>query len=181
MSDLLLFPSGVSMVNAAMTTPLALDRLPISHVLSAGIAGGIDPAHPIGDVVIADRWFHHSEAAHLDPKSDGACYVKPDDLRPPHENFGSMFPDHVRAVRDGMEEPQRQAFFPADPSLLDAAKRAVATVPPMTYAGREVQVSVGGNGISGPVSMDNREYRKRAFRVWKAGCLDMESTAIAQV
>lgn len=92
-----------------------------------------------------------------------------------------MFPDHVQADRDGMEEPLRQAFFPADPSLLDAAKRAVATVPPVTYAGREVQVSVGGHGISGPVSMDNREYRKRAFRVWKAGCLDIESTAIAQV
>ena len=29
--------------------------------------------------------------------------------------------------------------------------------------------------------MDNREYRRWAFRVWKAGCLDMESTAIAQV
>jgi adenosylhomocysteine nucleosidase len=29
--------------------------------------------------------------------------------------------------------------------------------------------------------MDNREYRKWAFRVWHADCLDMESTAIAQV
>jgi len=51
----------------------------------------------------------------------------------------------------------------------------------MTYAGREVQASGGGNGISGHVLMDNREYRKCAFRVWKADCLDMESTAIAQV
>lgn len=179
--DLLLFPSGMSMVNAAMTTQLALDRFPISHVLFAGIAGGIDPAHRIGDVVIADKWFHHSEAAYLNPKPDGSGYVKPEYLRPPYENFGFMFPDHVWTVRDGMEEPQRQPFFSADPSLLEAAKRAVATVPPMTYAGREVQVTVGGNGISGPVFMDNREYRKWAFRVWKAGCLDMESTAIAQV
>ena len=29
--------------------------------------------------------------------------------------------------------------------------------------------------------MDNRDYRKWAFRVWNADCLDMESTAIGQV
>jgi hypothetical protein len=39
--DLLLFPSGVSMVNAAMNTQKALDRFRISHVFFAGIAGGI--------------------------------------------------------------------------------------------------------------------------------------------
>ncbi len=179
--DLLLFPSGVSMVNAAMTTQLALERFPISHVLFAGIAGGINPAHHIGDVVVPDKWFHHSEAAYLNPKPDGSGYVLPDYFKPPYTNFGFMFPDHVWTVRDGMDKPKRQAFFPADPGLLDAARRALKTVPPLAYAGRKAEVSVGGNGIAGPVFMDNREYRKWAFGVWKADCLDMESTAIAQV
>lgn len=178
---LLLFPSGVSMVNAAMTTQLALERFPISHVLFAGIAGGINPAHHIGDVVVPEKWFHHSEAAYLNPKPDGSGYVLPEYFKPPYTNFGFMFPDHVWAVRDGMKEPKRQGFFQVDPALIDAARRAVKRIPPLTYAGRTAEVSIGGNGIAGPVFMDNREYRKWAFKVWKADCLDMESTAIAQV
>lgn len=179
--DLLLFPSGVSMVNAAMTTQLALARFPISHVLFAGIAGGINPAHHIGDVVVPDKWFHHSEAVYANPKPDGSGYVLPEYFKAPYTNFGFMFPDHVWAVRDGMAKPAKQEFFSADPALLEASRRALKTMPPMSYAGRTAEVSVGGNGIAGPVFMDNREYRKWAFSVWKADCLDMESTAIAQV
>jgi adenosylhomocysteine nucleosidase len=179
--DLLLFPSGVSMVNAAMTTQLALERFPISHVLFAGIAGGINPAHQIGDVVIPEKWFHHSEAVYLNPKPDASGYVLPSYFTPPYENFGFMFPDHVSAVRAGLKEPAKQAHFGADPELLAAARRAVPTVPPLVYSGRRAEVAVGGNGIAGPVFMDNREYRQWAFRVWQAECLDMESTAIAQV
>jgi len=179
--DLLLFPSGISMVNAAMTTQLALERFPISAVLFSGIAGGINPERHIGDVVIPDKWFHHSEAVYSNPKRDGSGYVLPDYFKPPYENFGFIFPDHVRAVRSGMKEPAKQEYFSTDPGLLEAARRAVPKVPPLRYAGRSALVTVGGNGIAGPVFMDNREYRSWAFRVWKADCLDMESTAIAQV
>lgn len=179
--DLLLFPSGVSMVNAAMTTQLALDRFPVTHVLFAGIAGGINPAHHIGDVVVPEKWAHHSEAAYLNRKADGSGYVLPEYYKPPHENFGFIFPDHVWAVRDGMAEPVRQESFPADPELLYASRRALAHMPALDFGGRRAEVSVGGVGISGPVFMDNREYREWAFRVWHADCLDMESTAVAQV
>ena len=179
--DLLLFPSGMSMVNAAMTTQLALDRFPISHVLFTGIAGGINPACRLGDVVIPAKWFHHSEAVYVNPKPDGSGYVLPTYFKPFCENFGFMFPDQVTAVRAGMKEPARQEYFAVDSGLLAAARRAMNTMPPLTYAGHRAEVRVGGNGITGPVFMDNREYRQWAFRVWKADCLDMESTAIAQV
>lgn len=179
--DLLLFASGVSMVNAAMTTQLALDRFPIRGVLFAGIAGGIDPAHHIGDVVIPERWSHHSEAVYVNPKPDGTGWVLPGFFKPPYENFGFMFPDDVWALRDGMEKPEKQAWFAADPVYLEAARRAVSQVPPLVVRDRTATVSVGGTGISGPVFMDNREYRKWAFKVWNAACLDMESTAVAQV
>lgn len=179
--DLLLFPSGVSMVNAAMNTQLAIDRFGVTHVLFAGIAGGINPERHIGDVVIPERWHHHSEAAYLNPASDGKGYVIPKYFKAPHENFGFIFPDHVWAIRDGMKEPERQASFAADPGLLDIARKAVGKAPRMEFRGRVAEVHVGGDGIAGPVFMDNREYRRWAFRVWKAECLDMESTAIAQV
>ncbi len=179
--DVILFPSGVSMVNAAMTTQLAIDRFPITHVLFAGIAGSMNPDRHIGDVVVPEKWFHHSEGAYLNPKPDGSGYVIPQYFKPPYENFGYHFPDHVWAIRDGMPEPKRQEFFAADPGLLDAARRALKHVPALTFEGRPSKVTIGGNAIAGPVFMDNREYRKWAFRVWQAECLDMESTAVAQV
>ena len=59
--DVLLFLSGVSVVNAAMTTQLALDRFRIERIVFSGIAGGVDPALNIGDVVVADRWGQYLE------------------------------------------------------------------------------------------------------------------------
>ena len=54
-------------------------------------------------------------------------------------------------------------------------------MPPMKAGDRVCKVSYGGDGVSGTVFCDNAEYRKWVFEVWKAECLDMESTAIAQV
>src|SRR5215471_17264733 len=47
-----LFLSGISMVNAAMTMQLALDRFDVTGIVFSGIAGGVDPALHIGDVVV---------------------------------------------------------------------------------------------------------------------------------
>ena len=99
--DLLLFPSGVSMVNAAMNTQRALDHFRISHVFFAGIAGGINPERHVGDVVIPEHWHHHSEAAYLNPRPDGTGYVLPDYFKPKRENFGFIFPDTVEVIREG--------------------------------------------------------------------------------
>ena len=51
----------------------------------------------------------------------------------------------------------------------------------MKTGDRVSKVTYGGDGVSGTVFCDNAEYRKWIFEVWKAECLDMESTAIAQV
>lgn len=69
--DIVVFETGISMVNAAMALQLALERLPISHVLFAGVAGGTDPALRVGDVVIPEKWAYHSEAAYFNPTPDG--------------------------------------------------------------------------------------------------------------
>jgi adenosylhomocysteine nucleosidase len=45
-----LFLSGISMVNASMNTQLALDRFNVTHIVFSGIAGGVNPALNIGDV-----------------------------------------------------------------------------------------------------------------------------------
>lgn len=178
--EIVVFRTGVSLVNAAYQLQLALDRFPITHVFFAGVAGGIDPALHVGDVVIPERWAYHSEAAYLNEDGKGG-HVKPEYFTGTYENFGMVFPNDVAVIREGDKEFKKVPAFAADPALLAAAKRAVPKVPAMRKAGRVIEVSVGGTGIAGTVFLDNAKYREWAFRVWSARCLDMESTALAQV
>ena len=53
--QVVLLLSGISMVNAAMTTQLALDRFDVTGIVVSGIAGGVDPSLHVGDVVAAGR------------------------------------------------------------------------------------------------------------------------------
>jgi adenosylhomocysteine nucleosidase len=48
--------TGVSVENAATVTQLMIDHFNVNHLLLSGIAGGVDPANHIGDVVIPGRW-----------------------------------------------------------------------------------------------------------------------------
>src|SRR5215475_1385177 len=57
-----LFLSGISMVNAAMNAQLALDRFDVTGIVVSGIAGGVDPSLHVGDVVVAGRWGQYLEA-----------------------------------------------------------------------------------------------------------------------
>lgn len=178
--DCVLFLSGVSMVNAAMTTQLALDHFPIGVVLFTGIAGGVNPSRSAGDVVIPERWIHHSEAAYLNPRPDGSGYVFPEYFQPGYPNFGFVFPNNVSVVREGMEEPEQVASFEVNSSLLTAAKIVATSPPSLMLRGRPCRIFVGGNGVSGPVFVDNREYRNFLWRTWKAECTEMEGAAVAQ-
>lgn len=179
--EVVIFQAGPSVVNAAYQLQMALDHFPITHVLFAGVAGGIDPSLDVGDVVIPEKWAYHSEAAYLNEDGKGG-YVRPDYLRPAGlENFGMMFPDGVRAIRDGLEKAESIMAFPIDAEMLAVARKAIAKLPAIKKAGRTVAVSVGGTGVSGPVFLDNAKYREWVFRVWQARCLDMESTAYAHV
>lgn len=178
--DIVVFRTGVSLVNAAYQLQAALDHFPITAVLFAGVAGGTDPSLHIGDVVIPEQWAYHAESAYLNPDGKGG-HVRPDYFKATYENFGMIFPNDVTAIREGEEDFVRMPVFPADPALLAAARRAVPRLPAQRKAGRDVAVSVGGTGVAGAVFLDNAPYREWVFRVWQARCTDMESTALAHV
>ncbi|MEY4487878.1 MAG: hypothetical protein RIQ79_386 [Verrucomicrobiota bacterium] len=180
--DVLVVETGMSMVNAAMALQLALDHFPITQVLFAGVAGGIDPALHVGDVVVPERWAYHSEAAYFNPDGKGGYHVA-DYFKQKYPNFGMMFPDEVAATHAGQNKFNRVPTFPADPALLAAARQAIAKLGPVKgeRSGRVLTIEVGGTGVTGPVFMDNAAYRKFVFEVWKARCLDMETTAYAHV
>ena len=61
--------SGVSMINAAMTTQTLIDHFRIERLVMSGISGGIDPAHRVGDVLVPETWampmevyWHHDSS-----------------------------------------------------------------------------------------------------------------------
>jgi len=177
--DVVVFQTGVSVVNAAYQLQLALDHFPITHVLFAGVAGGTDPALDVGDVVIPEKWAYHGEAAYLNDDGHGG-YVRPDYLPPGRANFGMMFPTGVELTRaDGSKD--RLELLPVDAALFAVARRVAPTLPPMKKSGRVVRVEAGGTGVSGPVFLDNAAYRDWIFHTWSARCVDMESTALVHV
>ena len=176
----LFFLTGMSLVNAASSTQLALDRFNVGAVFFTGIAGGINPDFHPGDVVVPARWAYHAEAAYFNEATPGkfnlAAFFKQK-----YKNFGMIFPDDVTVIREGMARYEQVPTFPADLALLAAAREATNTLTDLKLADQPSKISYGGTGVSGTVFCDNAEYRKWVSEVWKADCLDMESTAIAQV
>ncbi|MEM8552802.1 MAG: 5'-methylthioadenosine/S-adenosylhomocysteine nucleosidase, partial [Pseudomonadota bacterium] len=88
-----LFLSGIGMVNAAMTTQLALERYKVSRIVVSGVAGGVDPARNIGDVVIAERWGSYLYMVLARQTADG--YAVPPFFGRPFANFDMMFPQEA--------------------------------------------------------------------------------------
>ena len=183
--DVVLFLSGISMVNAAMTTQMALDRFEVEAILFSGIAGGVDPALAIGDVVIAERWGQYMDAALARETADG--FALPSWMTSEFPPYGMI---HTRAVdvqSARAPEPESRFWFEVDPALLDLARGAVAGLtledcaPEAGCLSEPPGIEVGGNGVSGSVFVDNAGFREWAFDAFDARVLDMESAAVAHV
>lgn len=183
--DVVLFLSGVSIVNASMTAQLALDHFNIEALVFSGIAGGVDPALSIGDIVVADEWGPYLHMIFARETADG--FEIPPFYNNPFPNFDMIFPHPVDVLRkdgDGVEE---KFWFASDPGLLDAARRAAETVELSrcdsdgTCLSKAPVVIVGGNGVSGSAFVDNEAFREYVFATFDAKVVDMESAAVAQV
>ena len=184
--DVVLFLSGVSMVNAAMTTQSALDRFAITSVIFSGIAGGVDPALSIGDVVVADQWGQYLEAVFARKTADG--YEIPPFLpKDQFAGYGMIVPRSVSIARKNAAAEETRFWFPSDPALLDAARKVAAKLdledcaPENKCLSRPPKIVVGGNGVSGQAFVDNAEFREYVLKTFGAKVLDMESAAVAHV
>ncbi|MGB0370611.1 MAG: purine phosphorylase [Opitutales bacterium] len=196
---IVLFVTGMSIANAAMTTQMALDYFPVERVLYAGIAGAVNPELNTGDVVVPARWYYHDEHVYFNPKPDApdeyilADYYannspffkklyEQDPHAPRYTNFGLIHPDEVSIIMDGWERPRRTAYFSATPELLELAEAALVDLPELKVnEERSAKLMVGGNGVTGSVFLDNAEYRKWTRSVFNAEVTEMESAAVGQV
>lgn len=179
-----LFLSGVSMVNAAMSTQLALDRFHVKRIVFSGVGGGADPDLDVGDVVVAERWGEYQEMSFARETPDGYA-PPPFGESAGYPNFGMMIPRGVSVpTPDGGQA--RRFWFEADPALL-ATARSVS--PQVSLAqcvadhclARPPRVVVGGAGVSGPTFVDNAKFRQYAHDAFKARVLDMETASVAHV
>ena len=180
-----LFLSGISVVNAAMTAQLALERFAIDRIVFSGIAGGVDPSLGIGDVVIAERWGQYLEMLFAREVDGGWAAMPFFDY--PYGNFGMMFPRSVTVLRAGADGPETRFWFPVDEALLEAARSAAdkVTLARCTAEGRCLdrppRIAVGGSGVSGGAFVDNAAFRTWVYETFGARLLDMESAAVAHV
>jgi len=177
------FLSGISMVNAAMTTQLALDRFDVTGIVVSGIAGGVDPSLHVGDVVVAGRWGQYLEAVFA-READGK-FQPPPWMKTPYPNHGMIFPTEVE-VRSGKSGPEKRTWFESDAGMLAAAGKIDALVLKRCTSDQaclhhEPRLVVGGNGVSGQAFVDNAAFRQYVFDTFKAQVLDMESAAVATV
>lgn len=188
-----LMQSGVSVVNAAMNTQLVLDRFTVKRIVFSGIAGGVDPALSIGDVVVPENWGQYLEGSFARRTKWG--WKAPDEGHaetPASWNF--IFPRGT-LITSKSAQMSRVYRIPVDPELLALARKVVAgislerCVPPSDKMRAESalclprtpKVVVGGTGVTAGIYADNAAFRIYLQRAWKARVLDMESAAIMQV
>lgn len=196
---IVIFTTGISVPNAAMTMQMALDYFPIDKVVMMGIAGAINPDFEPGDIAIPARWYFHDESVYVnpDPNNEGEYLLpnyyeqalgrykareKTDPNAPKYKNFGMMHPEEMSVVKQGWDEPQQMPYFSATPQLLTLAQRAIDEIDPIKMpSGKPIHIKVGGNGVTGSVFADNAEYRVWLREVFNAEVTEMESAAVGQV
>lgn len=194
-----IFTTGISVPNAAMTMQMALDYFPIDRVVMMGIAGAVNPDFQPGDISVPERWYFHDESVYVNPDPIKAgSFVLPDYYEnalqkykqrreqdphsPAYENFGYIHPEEMSIVKQGWDKPKNMPYFTATPELIELTKKAVKAVSPINMpSGKPIQIKVGGNGVTGSVFLDNAEYRNWLQRVYSAQVTEMESAAVGQV
>ncbi|QHJ01392.1 phosphorylase [Xylophilus rhododendri] len=185
----LLFLSGISMVNAAMNTQRALDLFQVTHIVFSGIAGGVNPALHIGDVSVPAQWGQYLEVLAARETAPGV-FSPPARMGPlPFPAFGMFYPRPVEVRSAAQPRRQLQFWFPVDAGMLAAAQSlqasggaALTSCDAQQRCLRHApRLEVGGNGVSGASFMDNAALRDYTFRTFAANVIDMETAATAQV
>ena len=180
-----LFLSGISMINAAMNTQLVVDRFNIQGIVFSGIAGGVNPALHIGDVTVPAQWSQYLEVLMARETAPGKFSI------PPHMDaqvvapYGMLHPRPVETRSAANPKLTMKYWFEVDPKMLEVARSLSRVELSSCSAGlclaRKPQLVVGGNGVSGQAFVDNADFREYASKTFEANVLDMESAAVGMV
>lgn len=155
--------AGIGKVNTAAVATLLAVRFRARILVFSGVAGGLDPALAIGDLVIAERAIQHD------------CGVI--------EN-GRLHP--YQAGHVPFFNPTRELGYAVDRGLLERVRSRLAdlTLPPLSAAaggvGRRPRL-VYGTILAGDQFIHCEATRERLHREFGAQAVAMEGGALAQV
>ncbi|MFT0862396.1 5'-methylthioadenosine/adenosylhomocysteine nucleosidase [Ancylobacter sp. G4_0304] len=159
--SVVLAQAGMGKVNAAIASTLLMERFKARTLLFSGIAGGLDPALSIGDVVIADHVLQH-DAGFTDP-----------------DGFKVYQAGHLPFFR-----PYEGLGHAADADLLRRAQAALAdlSLSPLSASpnSRPPRLHVG-RVLTGDQFVNSEALRVRLFEELGGAAVEMEGAAMAQV
>ena len=153
----LLVESGVGKVNAAAVTTEIILRGGIHTIIFTGVAGGLDPALAIGDIVIGELAIQHDAGVR---RASGLEVHQPGHL---------PFFDPVDEL--GYRPPG---------DLLDTARTIAASMTFDEVLGRRPNVTTG-TILTGDQFIDDPGERRRLHEQFDAAAVEMEGAAVAQV
>lgn len=155
--------SGAGKVNAGVATSLLLDRFECRALMLCGVAGGLDPALGVGDVVVGTSNTQH--------------------------DYGTRKEDTFLAIQPGSRPSLGGDWTPGYPvseplvARLQAALQGLALepLPQEVGAGRRTPAVHFGAILTGDSFVNSERTRRRLHEQFGAHAVEMEGGAVAQV
>jgi adenosylhomocysteine nucleosidase len=156
--------SGAGKVNAGVATSLLLDRFGCRALLLCGVAGGLDPALGVGDVVIGTNHIQH--------------------------DYGTQREGYFLTIQPG-SRPSRGGTdwhpgYPESEPLITRLREAVAglalgPLPEKIGVGQRMPSVHFGTILTGDCFINAEDQRQRLHKEFAAKAVEMEGGAVAQV
>jgi adenosylhomocysteine nucleosidase len=155
--------SGAGKVNAGVATSLLLDRFDCRALMLCGVAGGLDPALGVGDVVVGVSHTQHDYGAQ-------------------REDSFHTFQPGSRPSLGGDWTPGYPAGEPLVARLREALKDlTLEPLPEAVGAGRRTPSIHFGAILTGDSFINSERVRQRLHAEFGAYAVEMEGGAVAQV
>ncbi|KAB1204375.1 Bark storage protein A [Morella rubra] len=205
----ILVMTGLSMINAGITTQLLLSLFDIEGVVNYGIAGNANPSLNIGDVTIAQYWSHTAlwswqrygkgPEDELPLESDGD-YTRTIGYLP-FKDFtanvsGTSYDNLLNSIwyqpeevfpKDGTPEEREHAFWvTVDPRYFNISKtlqelKLEGCINSTTCLSTTPKVTTVERGTSASIYVDNAAYRSFIYQKFNVSPVDMESASVALI
>ena len=155
--------SGAGKVNAGVAASLLLDRFECRALMLCGVAGGLDPALGVGDVVVGTSHVQHDYGVH---KEEGFLTIQPGSRPSLGDDPTPGYPEEAALVA----------------RLRDAMKGlALDPLPEAVGVGRRQPTTHFGTILTGDSFVNSDELRARLHLQFSAQAVEMEGGAVAQV
>jgi adenosylhomocysteine nucleosidase len=157
--DAVFVESGAGKVNAGVATTLLLDRFGCQALMMCGVAGGLDPALGVGDVVIGVSHAQHDYGVH---KEDGFLTIRPSLGDDPTPGYPESEPLVVR-LREAVQG------------------LALEPLPVAVGVGSRCPAIHFGKILTGDSFVNSDALREHLHLQFSAQAVEMEGAAVAQV